>query len=159
MAHGKIYQISYNSPIAKDDYIKEERYYENFVGLVATSIETEDECERLADIEELKREMEGIAEFDGIKFCIINKEKYFEPRFRRFKETLKQLDDITLAQFAGAERDYLSSLMWNLEGFYKDSDYIDDDGEYGGLESFSDFMRRIQNGDEFYVGTVFDIKY
>lgn len=66
--HSTIFQIS-RERIDKQDYIKESKYYENSIGRI-TDYAAIRPGEREAEIEYLRRNLEGIAEFDGDSFCI-----------------------------------------------------------------------------------------
>lgn len=160
--HSRIFQIS-EKPIYREDYIDEEKYYENFVGEIADYVD--DMTDRESDIDWLKMHLEntGSAKFDGDKFTIVNKAEYFKPKLKEFLSAMKQivadLNDDQAVFYDGGYKFDLS--VYNMQSAYEDkfAFYVDDNGEYAGLETLDSFMRRVNNGDTFYIGATIDYHF
>ncbi len=153
--HSRIFQISSN-PINEDDYISEADYYDTgFIGEIADYVS--DETDRDDDIEWLKKSLDGVADFNGDCFTIKDQRKYFEKRFSNFTKAAKDILLSTFEDFCTDANDF-SLKMYRLETAYRDrfGFYVDDNGEYAGTETFDDFMRRVKNGDKFYIGATLD---
>ncbi len=139
-------------PIEKENYIKEKKYYTdlNFVGEVADYVE---ETGWNSAIEMFREFLKGIAVFDGDMFMIINKEKYFEQKYKSFKELVSALNNTSLEDFST----YLSCTAMYMRQLQENYDrafdfYIDDDGESLGLVTLDTFMRHAENGQKYYIG-------
>ncbi len=173
MSHSRIFQVS-EKPISEEEYFDESRYYDCFVGEVADYVS--DETDREEDIDRLKRSLEGIVEIDGDKLTIVNKKAYFEERFKRWTEALKDLSGATIEDFMGestgigaSEASYFPALckgsrlvawkMRELNGAYDEmfGFYVDD--EECGIRSLESFLRGTSNGDVFYLGATIDYHY
>ena len=155
--HSRIFQIS-SKPIDKIDYIREDSYYDSFVGEIADYVS--EDTDRESDIDWLKSSLEGVAEFDGDKFTIVNKEEYFKPKLKKFLYAMKQivaeLNEDPAVFYDGGSK--FGTHVYNMKTAYEDkfSFYVDDDSEYVGLETFDSFMRWVSNGDTFYIGATID---
>ena len=158
--HARIYQISKN-PITEDDYITEDRYYDWFVGSVADYVDGQ--TNRQGDLENLKENMErlGIAKFSSdLSFMtIVDKSKYFDVKYIRWKELLSQLLATPFEVFCGGEGvNSLSMAEYGLREVYDDKYgiYMDDNGEYYGNQTLDEFMRNTNDGDIWYFGATID---
>ncbi len=154
--HSTIFQIS-RERIDKQDYIKESKYYENSIGRI-TDYAAIRPGEREAEIEYLRRNLEGIAEFDGDSFCMLNKKVYFLEKYSCFKKELRSLSAVTIDDFISAYAGQTSSGIWKLRQVYENQygAYVDDNYGELGLITFDEFMRTVDNGDKFYIGAVLD---
>lgn len=158
---GHIYTVSKEG--AQDFDLEEYMNYVDNGGFAnARSIETFTKdrwsgINRLEEIERLARELEGIAEFDGIKFRIVDRDKYFESLYRRFHEQVSELQNVSFNQFSGSEAccDLEAALSRLKDAAEGDGEYVYNEVELGGVITFADFMRQLNNGDGFYVGSIF----
>ena len=157
--HSRIYQIS-KTPIDRDDYIDEEKYYDHwFTNSVADYVNGD--TYRDDDIEWLKSyyKNKGLSfgqDNNGEYFIVENKTKYFEANFEKFQKELKELSEKTLDDFMGGESNMslsrLKSSYDNEFGFY-----IDD--EYHGVATFDRFMRCATVGTKYYIGATIDYHF
>ena len=157
--YSTIYQISKN-PIKENDYIDESRSYDmGFVNHIADYMN--DEIDRDDEIIDLKECLKDIAEFEGDKFTIRNKEAFFKDKYTMWIKSLKLLEQMSFETFASLEggRCYYDLICQkNLsDGFfdYKYGTYFTDNGEDFDYATFEKFMRRTQNGDVWYIGKIY----
>lgn len=161
--HSRIYQIS-RKPISKEDYITEDRYYDSFVGRIADYVS--EDTSRENDLIWLTESLSGAAAIEGDKLTIVNKKAFFEPRFRRWKSQLSKMSELTLEQFAGMEEikdsdgsgETLGFIHYMCEEAFNDTSefYMDDNDEYFGWLTLTNFMREAKDGDVWYLGETFD---
>ena len=154
--HSRIFQIS-KEPIDKDDYIEESYYYDQwFIGSIADYVNgvthRDDDIQWLKDCYE-ERGLSFGADDGGEYFIIVDKNKYFEPKFEVFKTQLGELLNATLEDFASVKLDMnVQRLRMAYEEKY--GFYIDGDG--WGTCTFDDFVRCGQNGMKYYIGATID---
>ena len=157
--HGRIFQIS-KEPIEKDDYIEESNYYDHwFTNSIADYVDGD--TDREDDIQWLKDcyADSGLSfEIDdgGEYFIIEDKVKYFAKRFDVFQKTLKELQDITLDDFASGK---CGMYMYTLKSTYDDEFGFYIDSEDTSLETFDSFIRHSDNGAKFYIGATIDYHF
>ena len=159
--HSKIFQIS-SKPIYEIDYIIADNYFDWFVPSIAdyTDDLNEEEVKNCIDWF-INIYLKDIVTCEDGKITIINKEKYFEKKYTKFKDKINALQNTTFKQFIGEEMSNLHMDIMSAKAAYIDeySIYIDDNGEYSGLETLDEFMRRSKNGDVFYIGNVIDYHF
>lgn len=159
--HSRIYQIS-KTPIDRDDYIEEDNYYDHwFTGRVADYVN--DDTNRDDDIEWLQScyGNNGLSfgcDDNGEYFIVEDKTKYFGAKFEKFKNELKELSEKTFDDFMGRGSEMS---LYRLKSSYDDEFgfYIDDCGEYHGLETFDGFMRSTTEGTKYYIGGTIDYHF
>ena len=160
--HSRIFQIT-KEKLDKTDWIIADHYYDHwFTNRIADYVN--DDINRKNDLDWFFSCMDGVVERNKrnkSKFKIINKLKYFESRYERFLQALEDLCGATLQQFAGEEKfgeDGLSFAKYRIDCEYNDEFgfYVDDNREWAGLDTMDEFMRRVHDGDEFYIGGVVD---
>lgn len=157
MSHSRIFQIS-KKKIDKENYIEEERYYDSFLGEIADSIEKSCD-ERGSDLEYLARTLGDAAIVKGDKLIVVDKEHYLKGFYEEFKKAAKAIADATLEDFCTTK---LSFDEYHLRSMYNDKFdiYMDDNGEEGyGNQTLMNFLRRVKNGDVFYIGGIMDYHY
>ena len=152
--HSRIFQLS-----------KEKKFGEielgSFIGDIADYILPV--SERDSDINWLKEYLEKFnitvdTEEEKITFNKGSKIKYFKERFSKFK---KAAEEVTLEDFAGISSLSFSKLYDVKEaiedkyGFYiyKDGEI---DGEGGHLQTLDHFIRHVEEGSTYYIGTIID---
>lgn len=175
--HSKIFQISREHEIKKEDFITELRYgyggeYEYFVGSVADYVD--DVEDREGCIEWFIKTLGVAATYENGKMTLLNKKVYFDSKYETFMKNIKMLQGITLEQFSNDElclpttnrmgNEVMHSpdlTVCELSETYDDKYgfYIDDKGEYFGLVTLDYFLRHIKNGDSWYFGNVIDYHF
>lgn len=155
--HSRIFQVSKN-PILEDDFITEDRYYDNFVGQIADyAIETDAKSE----YPYLQKTLGKSAVFETPNsFRVVDKAKWFGAKCRSFRLLAKKFSDITIEEFSTSKYDMD---MFTMDMMYDDkySYYIDDNGEYFGIVTLDTFIRECANSPDetWYLGAVFDYHY
>jgi hypothetical protein len=157
--HSRIFQIS-KTPINIEDYIDESHYYDHwFTNEIADYVNGDTVREN--DIDWLKAcvENRGISFSpygDGMHIIVEDKVKYFESKFNRFHDSLKELSTVSIEEFISGQ---CGLSMYNLKeayddrfGFYVDSDETD-------LVTFDDFVRQAEVGAKYYIGTTIDYHF
>lgn len=157
--HSRIFQIS-KEPIKKDDYIEESNYYDHwFTNSIADYVDgdtdREDDIQWLKDCYADSGLSFGIDD-GGEYFIIEDKVKYFAKRFDVFQKTLKELQDITLDDFASGK---CGMYMYTLKSTYDDEFGFYIDSEDTSLETFDSFIRHSGNGAKFYIGATIDYHF
>lgn len=154
--HSRIFQISKE---CKTDSISESRYEEYFVPSNADYV---------VKVENVEDDYKWLAQFaKGIKvetkdnvttLTIVSKKEYFENCFNEFQELIKKFSDYSLDEFM-SEKSFYD--MYNLKREYDDKYgfYIDDNDEYFGIATFDNFMRNVNDGDVYYLSSVFDYHF
>lgn len=159
--HSKIIQIS-SKPIPEDEWVDESDYYDELIGV----------ADYVANITRDVRD--GIIdEFcDGLVFerqendrvVIKSKAFYFEKKYEDFQKNLEKIKGVSFADFCGRN----PRKAWELESnvcmvssAYSDryGTYVDDRGEYDGIVTLDNFVRRSKDGDAFYIGGVVDYHF
>lgn len=153
--HSKIIQIS-REPIKKDNYIDESRYYDHwFVGSIADYVSDLDDNCRTALCKNLSCDA---FELDPVAntLSIISKDAYFKPKYDAFKAKLQEISQWEYEDYREPhyEVSWLADLYDDKFGFY-----IDDNGEFAGLETLDAFMRRAEDGDIYYIGALLDYHF
>lgn len=154
--HSRIFQISKE---CNTDSISESRYEDYFVPSIA------DYVVQVADVEDdyawLSQFAKGIKveTKDGVTtLTIVSKEEYFEKSFDNFQELIKKFSDYSLDEFI-SEKSFYD--MYDLKREYdnKYGFYVDDNDEYFGIATFDYFMRSVNDGDVYYLSSVFDYHF
>ena len=159
--HSRIFQIS-KTPIDRDDYIEEDKYYDHwFTNSVADYVDGD--TNRYDDIKWLQScyENEGLSfgrDDSGEYFVVEDKSRYFETNFEEFKKALQELSEKTFDDFMNGER---RMSLYRLKSSYDEElgFYIDDNGEYQGLATFDRFMRCATEGEKYYIGATIDYHF
>lgn len=169
--HSKIFQISINKV---KDFITEDRYSDSFVGYVADYVSDLDQDIWKENWNWLSDYAKGAIEIKNNMLTIIDKRKFFEGHYAEFKELIKKAEDISLEQFMSNDygieittktgntyKTSASSLVSNINCTFDDKHgfYIDDYDEYYGLKTFDSFMRCVNDGEVFYLGSVIDYHF
>lgn len=164
--HSRIFQVS-RQKIEKDEYYDAERYYsgehEGFAGDYSEVADYVDEdTDRISDIKWLSQYLVGSVEFlSEDSFKIINKNKYFDDKYINFRQAVEGVQNITKEEYindqtkSGIMLDHLEQSYSEKFGFYIDEynqkNYYTD--FFGPLD---DFMRRVQDGEVYYIGATID---
>lgn len=154
--HSRIFQVSKER---NAEPISESRYEDYFIPSIADYVvkvaDVEDDYKWLTDINKgLKVETK-----DGVTtLTIVSKKEYFEKSFNEFQEYLKTVSEYSIDEFIDS-KNWL--VFYNLRNSYdeKYGFYVDDNDEYFGIASFDEFMRNVNDGDVFYLSTVFDYHF
>ena len=154
--HSRIFQVSKER---NAEPISESRYEDYFIPSIADYVvnvaDVEDEYKWLTSVNKgLKVETK-----DGVTtLTIVSKKEYFEKSFNEFKEYLKTVNEYSIDEFIDS-KNWLT--FYNLRNSYDDKYgfYIDDNDEYFGIATFNEFMRNVDDGDVFYLSTVFDYHF
>ena len=155
--HSRIYQVS-EKPIT--DFISEYRYEDWFVGNHAdyvSPVEYQSE-DYMSDLKWLRDVTEGIkVDLKKGTITVTSKKEYFEKKHDSFKNILEELSNTTLEDFSNGNYS-LSSKMYELKSAYEDesSFYIDDNDEYIGITPLDNWVRNVEEGKEYYIGTITD---
>jgi len=149
--HSMLIQVKQDEPFEEDELNNESDYYDSFVGGIADYVDKKENSERKEYIERLKYRLEGAAKVNVKKgiITIIDKAKYFEGAFKNFKKLLVDLNEMTVEDFA-SNMDTMHDLDRTVNNRFET--YIDD----GYYDTLDNFMRCANNGDKFYIGSVFD---
>lgn len=164
--HSRIFQFS-RKKIEKNDYYDAERYYNGergyFAGEYADIAEyVDDDTDRINDIKYLGEHLAGIVEFISEDcFKIINKKKYFEKKYQNFLKAVENLQNITEKEYINGNN---KSLIRELEDSYSEKFdyYFDEYDQTAYIEFFGpmdDFMRKVQDGEIYYIGSSIDYDY
>ena len=131
----------------------------SFVGDIADYILPVSDTQRYLDINWLKDYLEKFnitvdTEEEKITFNKGSKIKYFKERFSKFK---KAAQDVTLEDFAGVSSLSFAKL-YNVKDAIEDKYgfYIYKDGEGGHLQTLDSFIRGVEVGSTYYIGTIID---
>ena len=152
--HSRIYQIS-TEPIDEEEYFDESDFYEHwFLGAIADYVS--EDTDRDEDITWLGRVNKEVFQITDGKLQVISKEGYFEKSYENFQELIEKMSDITLKDFQTAKCD---SAMWKLKNTYDDEFSFYMYSEDYGLETLDHFMRRVEDGDIYYIGGTLDYHY
>jgi hypothetical protein len=155
LAHNCIFEVS-SEKLPSSDWITEETFFDNgFLGSIADYMANLDmEC-RNEEISSLQDYLQNTFEFtrDGedvrIKLLPGGKQKHFKNRFESFKD---KVGNVTLNDFC------FSSVPQTLQELINDrfSFYIYMGGFY---KTIDNFIRDINEGEEFYIGGIVDYHY
>lgn len=135
-----------------DEYIDEEFYYDNFVGVIADYVNGD--VNRDNELKFFERELGSAARFTSPdSFKIIDKKSFFRGAFLNFQENLRIMGIYTLEQFSG---DIPSDIDFD---FYKlRKSYSDKFGTYieweGGTVPIADFLRYADTNATYYIGGI-----
>ena len=154
--HSRIFQVSKER---NAEPIQECRYEDYFVPSVADYVvkldDVEYEYKWLTSVNKgLKVETK-----DGVTtLTIVSKKEYFEKSFNEFQELIKKFSEYSLDDFV-SDDNWLD--FYNLKDAFDKSHgfYVDDNDEYIGTVTFDNFMRNVNDGDVFYLSTVFDYHF
>ena len=157
--HSRIFQVS-EKPV--EDYIDEDRYFDNFVGELADYVskipfKSKDYYNDLDWIIEATKGIEVDKKKGTIK--IVDKKEYFEKKHEDFLTILEELKDVPLEDFINNRH-----FRWkvdDLESTFEDkhSFYIDDNDEYGGLMPLDTWVREAEEGKEYFIGSILDYHF
>ncbi|NLW24677.1 MAG: hypothetical protein GXY91_05485 [Clostridia bacterium] len=146
--HSRIFQLS-DEKINKDDFITEENFYEDsFIGSVADYVS--DNIDRKEDIKWLMSCLEpyGVKldkEEESIVFPKGFKQRYFEERFKKFKETV---NGMTLNDFCDSIKAWqLSQIIEKKFDFYIYVSYP---------QPLDDFIRDLEEEKKYFIGGIVD---
>lgn len=159
--HSRLYQIS-KTPINEDDRITERDMYDgnDFVPIIADYVSEIEEGYDEEDVEWLARLLKEAAEFDGKTFVITNKKAYFEKKFERFLESIDELKEVaTLETFMDYKFNDLNEAYYSLKDAYDRTCEFYITSDYNGYETLDSFMRWAEEGERYYIGTVFDYHF
>ena len=159
--HSRLYQIS-KAPINEDDRITERDMYDggDFVPTIADYVSEIEEGYDKEDVEWFAKALNGVAEFDGKSFTIINKEAYFREKFNNFLESIDELKRAaTFEAFIDYKFNSLSDAYYSLKNAYDYAYAFYITSDYNGYETLDSFMRWAEEGEKYYIGTVFDYHY
>lgn len=167
--HSRIFQVS-KEPINEEDFICESDFYESsFIGGIADYVNEdtyfEDDIAWLKDYIESRGGIE-INE-DENTITIVDKKKFFEQNFEKFKELLGKLSEVNIIQFsASAEPDDLANSRYALSTLLYDFEceaegdkfgfYIYDSKDYGYPVRLDEWVRGTKEGDKYYFGSTLD---
>jgi len=147
--HSRIIQLS-EEPLHKDDFITESDFYESFVGSVDDYVADIDDSEREEDIKWLMSCLEpyGVKldkEEESIVFPKGFKQRYFEERFKKFKETV---NGMTLNDFCDSIKAWqLSQIIEKKFDFYIYVSYP---------QPLDDFIRDLEEEKKYFIGGIVD---
>lgn len=100
----------------------------------------------------------GVDESGNDYLIVYDKIQYFQSKYHNFYALLSELSRCSIEEFASTkvERDmqYLQDAYNNQYGFY-----IDDCGEYCGLQTLDEFVRRCDRMRKYYIGVTFDYHF
>lgn len=171
--HSRIFQISREKPIEKDDYLDEDDLYpcdycsSAFVGNVADYVSAfgdadKDEIEWLKSAYGIDGGLEVNAENRTI--TIVNKEVYFKNKFDKLKELTDRLNSLSLSQFSltalGEDAEHRDCSFYTIR--YEIDELLNGDkwGMYfyedGCYDTVDEVIRGCANGEVLYIGQVFD---
>ena len=146
--HSRIFQLTKEKCEPIDDVYYDYEHW--FTGSIADYVMNSNDRE--GDISWLLSYSNGALKRKGDKIIVADKAKYFEDKYKSFIKGLEKLSNASFEDFQKPFNIYsLESLVENKYGFY-----IEDCGEWGGLTTFDEFMRRVENSDEFYIGATLD---
>lgn len=94
---------------------------------------------------------------DGDCIVIKNRESYFKEKYEKFSNAVSDLADVSYGTFSNADN-HVYSKIFELTSSYNDKYdmYIRDDG---GTQTLDHWMRKVKNGDRFYIGGVLDYHF
>lgn len=149
--HSRIFQFS-EQPIEPDDYIREEDFYDNFVGYIADYVNGN--TDRKADIAWLVSSLKSYGiiyneEEESIIFPENFKTEYFKRRFDKFIKLVRELD---LNKFSEDTFELweLQQLIEDKYGFYIYIDYY---------ETLDSFIRNLHGEQKYYIGATIDYHF
>lgn len=150
--HSRIFQVS-KEPIT--DLIHESRYDEYFVGQDGVDYVVESESKK-DDIEWLKHK-KGI-EVTENTIKVVSKKEYFEKSFEEFEELIEKFRNYTTEDFINPQN-WLD--FYRLKEAYDDQSgfKMDDNDEYFGITSLDNFVRNVEEGKVYYIGSTFDYHF
>lgn len=156
--HSRIYQVS-TQPIDKSDYIKESFFYDHwFLNEVADYVDAE--TDRQDDIEWLKDfcETGGItfgADENGEFFIIVDKNKFFEWKFKAFKDALQKLSTMTIDEFVA---DINNLDMYEMRQAYDETHgfYVCDNDD---VKTLDELVRFAKTDTKYYIGATIDYHF
>lgn len=159
--HSRIFQIS-KEPISPDDYVTESDYYDMwFTSTVADYVDSD--TDRAEDIRLLREKLRDSCAFgsdDGGEYMIVvDAKKYFEPKYKEFRQLVKKLSGWTLDDFSGT-RETNEHTMFDLKDcYYAEFDVYVDWDYWGEPTSLDNFLRLAKPGTKYYFGATIDYHY
>lgn len=159
--HSRIFQMT-EAVKDKKDYIKPSDYYDHwFTSSVADYVseagEREEEIQDwLSDIKGCRIEREG----KRFVFLVEDKKAFFKQKYEGFVFRLNKLTEYSFEDFCEGNAG-MSSMMWHLNNCYSGGFelYIEDSGEWEGVQTLEKFIRRAEEGKRYYIGGVVDYHY
>ena len=150
--HSRIFQVS-QEPIKEP--LTESRYYDyegtDGIDYIVKSNEKD------VDIKWLKQVTKGLeVTEDTIK--VVSKKEYFENSFLEFQELIKKYSEYTIEDFVNCHN-WID--FYRLKDAYdnKLSFKIDDNDEEYGLTSLDNWVRNVEEGKTYYIGSTFDYHF
>lgn len=151
--HSRIFQVS-RAPISRMLKMDESRYEElNFYDEIADYV---------IYSQDVAGDLRWLGEMPGLKVdCdkkilkIEDKKAYFASVYERFKKYCTDINDVSLEEFVDEKLKYK---LYSLNSYYDDKFgfYVDDGDIEFGLMTFDSFVRKVKEGSEWHLGTVFD---
>ena len=152
--HSIILQIS-TSPISEDTFFDFDRYQDDFVPAHADSVCLLSEEEKANALEEFSSNAVSFDAASG-KMSILDKEAWFKPKYEEFIQEATKLSNWSFEDFL--EISYrpfsVSSLYQDEYGIYVD--VLEEPYHFSYLQPLDRFLRSHKDGEEFYIGSVFD---
>lgn len=160
--HSWIIQVS-NQPIKKEDYITEDLFYDGFVGNIA------DYVNKLND-EEATYFKNNIGQIEGLKvdgraFSVVDKDKFFEKRYKEFTSSVEKLSNVTFEEFKNDPNySVYTNVLWTMDAYedeYGIYVYLYIDGGCYSYMPLSKFIRRYVKSprEKWYIGGVIDYHF
>ena len=159
--HSRIFQMS-SKPISKEDYLGEDYFYDDFVPCVGDYVsEVKNDTDSLKWLEGYLNARGGVElDIANRTLKIVDKEKYFESDYEKFKKVLDEAKNMTLSSFSrsGENRGLEADLtIYDLKRLYEGDKF----GFYlvskeDGYEPLNSYIRWLNNGTVLYIGAVFD---
>ena len=154
--HSRIFQVSKNKI---EEPISDYRYDEGFVGRIADYVvKSESKQDDIKWLTTCHKGLE-VETKDGVTTLkIVSKTEYFEKSFEEFQEYVEKVSTYSLEDFIDSSK-WLD--MYRLKDAYNDEHgfYVDDNDEYFGIATLDEFMRNVQDGDIYYIGSTFDYHF
>lgn len=151
--HSRIFQVS-EEPISKSDWVDESYFYDGFVGRYADYTADVSDNEREGSIQWLVDISNGGFEREGDAITVVDKKKLFEKDFENYRGHLEEIQSkLSLDSFSDNS---MEMDMFRLQSVYDDEGgmYVcDNDGYY---ETLGHYVRRLHDGETFYIGAVID---
>ncbi|AAM25210.1 hypothetical protein M2349_000333 [Caldanaerobacter subterraneus subsp. tengcongensis MB4] len=152
--HGTIIQLEEKPLRFEEDFICEEDFYDDFVGVIADYVS--DDVDRAEEIQYFVEELKefGIVyneKEQSITFLEGFKDKYFAAKFFKLKEAVENLS------FEDFVKDTYK--VWEIQNLInkKYGTYIHIKGEWMTLDTFVRYV--LKEGIKYYIGSVLDYHF
>jgi len=153
--HGTIIQLEEKPLRFEEDFVCEEDFYDDFVGVIADYVS--DDVDRDVEIQYFIKDLEkyGVkynAKEQSIIFLEGFKEKYFEERFIKLKEAVQKLT------FENFIKDTLE--VWKIKNLIDKKYEIYIYSSESSWMTLDEFVRyNLKEGQKYYIGTVLDYHF